>query len=382
MSKYDDFDYHVGDAVAKGQPEDNAFTHIGFMLAWLIGRGLGKSKFFGPKIERQITDGTLRPNDLRDLVDGQLLTQTLKPEAVAFLDAYYHAGYPPDYEAAFPNLPEYGVPDDPEHQAVIDRLIDDSYGRWVAAGRPKPGSPGAVWARPFLTAPTPTGNPLTDLAQSWIAAGKAMPRSSADFQADPDFMARLAAIKPEDLNLVFEYSSPSSPEEIAAKLGLPEGIKIVRVERQESHVDQDLELVVATAIGVPLNLESLPASKWGAATLNRALRNLGVKGRDVVLVTGMGTPKGNPVVQVQSLPGVERDRLVPEFQQYHENLARGKWKDGLVGNLPARWGTAPIAEPWILVWFAVDGYVASIASGSDRETVEQMAKRLLGALRR
>lgn len=41
MSKYDDFDYHVGGAQANGQPDDNAFTHIGFMLSWLIRGGLG-----------------------------------------------------------------------------------------------------------------------------------------------------------------------------------------------------------------------------------------------------------------------------------------------------------------------------------------------------
>lgn len=154
MSKYDDFDYHVGDAVAKGQPEDNAFTHIGFMLAWLIGRGLGKTRSFGPKIERQVADGTLRPNDLRDLVDGQLLAQTLKPEAVAFLDAYYaSAGYSDDYEAEFGDLPDYGVPDDPEHQDRIDRRIDAAYDRWVAAGRPKMGTLARSGLRPASRRP-------------------------------------------------------------------------------------------------------------------------------------------------------------------------------------------------------------------------------------
>jgi hypothetical protein len=61
VTKYDDFDFYVGEAVASGQPEDNGFTHIGFMLAWLIRRGFGNAEMFGEEIIRQIEDGGLRP---------------------------------------------------------------------------------------------------------------------------------------------------------------------------------------------------------------------------------------------------------------------------------------------------------------------------------
>lgn len=379
MAKFDDFDYHVAAAVAGGQPENNAFTHIGLMLSWLIRHGLGKTKFFGPDIERQVADGTLCPNDLRDFVDGQLLGQTLKPEATAFLHAYYmSAGYAADYEVEFGDLPQYGVPDDPEHQARIDRRIDAAYERWVAAGRPKMGTAEALWAAPRLSA-AETGDPWAKLAQKWLDSGRPFPKDSDELRADPEFAAQLASMDLKDLDLTFQYSGPS---ELLDKFPLPEGIKVIRVERPVWHLDPDLEKTVADAIGLPMDLDSLPASKWGAATLSRAIRNLGLKGKDVVLVNGMGTVRAEPTVQVFRLTGVDRDRLLPEFRRYFENMVRGKWADGFVGDLPARWCRAMFAGPHYLIWFAIDEFVVYIASSAEKAEVERMAGNLLAALRR
>jgi hypothetical protein len=338
---------------------------------------LGKTRFFGPDIKRQVADGSLRPNDLRDFVDGQLLAQTLKSDGAAFLDAYYGGGYPTDYEAEFGDLPAYGVPDDPEHQIRIDRRIDDAYGRWVAAGRPKMGTPSALWAVPRLNT-LDTGDPWTELAQKWLDSGQPFPKDSDELRSNPELMAQMAAIDLKDLNITFQYSGPS---ELLDKFPLPEGIKVVRVESPQFHVDPDLESLVADAIGVPMHIESMPANKWDAATLNRAIRNLGLKGKDVLLVTGMGTARAEPTAQVYRVAGLDRDRLVPEFQRYFENMLRGKWSDGSVGDLPARWCRSNFAEPHNLVWFAIDGYVAYVASPAERSEVELMAGRLLAALR-
>lgn len=378
MTKYDDYDYHVAAAQAVGQPEDNAFTHIGFMLSWLIRRGLGRARYFGPDIERQVADGALRPNDLRDFVDGSLLAQTLKPEAAAFLNAYYMSGYPADYNIEFGDMPEYSVPDDADHQARIDARIDDAYSRWTAAGRPKIGTSDALWAVPRLKAPE-TGDPWTDMAQKWLDSGQPFPKNSDELRANPELTAALAAIDLKDLGITLQYSGSG---EFLDKFPMPEGIKVVRVEPVRFHVDPDLESLVAGAIGVPMDIESMPANKWGAATLNRAIRNLGVKGKDALLVTGMGTSGAHPVVQVHFLPGVDRDQLLPEFQRYLENRVRGKWQDGRAGDLPARWCLTKIAGPTNLAWFAIDGCVAYLAGGSDRSELEVMAGNLLAALRR
>jgi hypothetical protein len=55
-----------------------------------------------------------------------------------------------DYQDEFAELSDYSVPDDPEHQLRIDRRIDDAYERWLAAGRPKPSTPDALWSRQDL----------------------------------------------------------------------------------------------------------------------------------------------------------------------------------------------------------------------------------------
>jgi hypothetical protein len=91
MTKYDDFDWHAGDAIEKGQLEDGAFTHIGFILAWLIRRGVGNVDMFE------------------------------------------------DYAAEFGGLPDYGVSDDPAHEPRIDRRIEEAYKRvaW-RRGRQRP----------------------------------------------------------------------------------------------------------------------------------------------------------------------------------------------------------------------------------------------------
>jgi len=344
--------------------------------AWLIGHDLGRTKFFDSGIVDQVKDGTLRPNDLRDFVDGQLLAQTLKPDGAAFLDAYYMTGYPADYDSEFGTLPEYSVPDNPECQARIDRRIDASFHRWVAAGRPKAGSPEAVWGPPKLS-PSSAGDTMADLTRAWVAAGMPQPKTSADLAANPELAAILAATHTE---MTFTYSGPS---DLFEELRLPASINVVRVERPQSHLDPELESAVARAIGVPMDLESFPANKWGEATLNRAIRSLGMNGRDVVLVAGMGTVRAEPTIQVMSLPGVNRDRLLPEFKRYLENRVRGKWNDDVVDELPCRTCQVRFAgEASTLVWFAIDGFVVYVASAAGKAATDSMTLSLLLALRK
>jgi hypothetical protein len=356
MTKYDDFDYHVGEAVANGQPEDNAFTHIGFMLAWLIRRGFGNAELFGPEIVQQIEDGSLRPNDLRDLTDGQLLSDMLEGEGSAFLDSYYMSGYAADYESEFAGSPEYGVGDDSENEARIDHRIDAAYEQWVASGRP---------------AATTDGLPAMAVEiQKLLETGSPIP---------PDFMARLEelGIRPPPIeDIVFEYSGP---EELIPNLPVLPGVTIRRVERKVSHLNPHLESRVAAAIGRPMNMESLAASQWGAATLNRALRNLGIRGKDVMLVSGMGKVRAEPSVQVFAAPGIGQEALATEFKRFLENRVRGKWQDCLVGDVAARSCKVTFAESTNLLWFALDGFVVDLAT-TDDEAVHTMALSLLKAL--
>jgi hypothetical protein len=340
MSKYDDYDYHVGDAVAKGRPEDNAFTHIGFMIAWLIGRGLCDPEAFGQDISAQVVAGSIQPNLLRDYCDGKLMSGMLTREGSRFLDAYYTSGYFADYQAEFESLPDYGVPDDREHQARIERRINRAYERWVKANRPAPGDPGALWE--------PVMPPQADIEKA------------------------IASVP-----MVWEYYGP---EELLGKMPLPEGVQIVRAEPKRSHVDPALEATVAAAVGTLMDIESLPSHKWGSATLRRVLRDLGLGRSDAITVRAMGKT-AEPTVEVHRLRGVDRERIVGAFSRYFENRAGGKWMDGTVGDLPARWGTRTYAEPSTLVWFALDGFVAFLVSTAPSDVVSATALRLLEALR-
>ena len=338
MTKYDDFDWHVGDAIEKGQPADGAFTHTGFMLAWLIRRGMGNPDMFDRDIVRQVVDGTLRPDDLRDLVDGKLIDDMLEPEGAAFLDAYY-AAYLQDYAAEFGDLPDYGVADDTEHEARIERRIDEAYHRWLDAGRPAPGSPEALWE---------------------VAA---VPEIPADFDLS-------------NVKMVWEYSGP---EELLDKSLIPDGFTVAHIEPEPRHLDPAFEAIVAAAIRRPLLLESFASRHWAVASLNRALRNLGAQG--AVMIQGHGPGWTNPSVEVHRVSGSPGDALATEFKRYIENRAWAKWRDGIVGDIPARWGKEKQPGSSNLVWFAIDDYVVYLISSEDEKVLESMAVAVSAALK-
>jgi hypothetical protein len=93
--------------------------------------------------------------------------------------------------------------------------------------------------------------------------------------------------------------------------------------------------MVATAIGRPLELESFVSRKWGAVALNRALRNLAAK--TAVMVQGHSLD-WTPGVEVHQVPGASREALLADFKRFLENRVRAKWRDGFVGETPARLG--------------------------------------------
>ena len=323
MAKYDDFDYHVGDAVKRGMPEDNAFTHIGFMLAWTVRHELADPEFFPGEIARQLRECELFANDLRDFTDGKLMSDMLLPEGSAFLDAYYRS-YLDEYGAEFADLPEYGVPDDAEHQARIDRRIDGAYSRWVGAGRPG----GAPATLPGLG---------VDGVATQIAASITGP-------------------------IVFEYSGPPELLDLSK---LPPGIEVRRVEPKRFHVDPEFEKRVADAIGKPMDLDSLPASSPPPLEPKKS-----------VMVTGMGG-EADPVVEVHSLAGFTADQLLPHFGRYYENRVGGRWRDSRVGTVLARVSNQVFADTaHVLVWYAVDGYAAYLGSRLPESEVLAMAERL------
>jgi hypothetical protein len=325
VTKYDDFDYHAGMAEKFGQPVDHGFTHIGFMLAWLLRHGLGQPSFVGTDIAGRLTSDRLRPNDLRDLVDGKLISDALTTEGAAFLDAYYAGGYLREYELEFADLPDYAVPDSPDQQARADRVIDRAYDSWVERGRPPALSRGALWSSPASEAETSPG--LDDLA------------------------GLVGAVEVHDLS--------------------------------KPHEDTVLETKIAAVIGLPIQTSSCVATTWGSSALNRTLRDLGVPKGDVIVANAMGTD-GDPLLQVYKVPMVNSTDLATAFWPSSHD-GRAGWQGLTINSVPAWASTVRPSrgEPaWTSVRCAVDGYAISISSSRGLAQAETLAAALIEALTR
>lgn len=226
MRKYDDFDFHARAAEESGQDSENGFTHIGFFLSWMLRRGLGDPSVFGSQVAGELRSGRMRANDLRDLVNGQLLSSMATTIGSEFLDAYYLGGYSADFDAEFSSSAPYSVTDDPDYQTRIDRRLDSAFESWVAAGQPSSDSPTALWH----TAPPPTD----------IAAAAA--------QAAAELAGTVTV-------------SPIS-------------------DAPQAHRDPVLETRVARAISVSSPVHSYTVRDWDSSTLNRALKSLGISTKD------------------------------------------------------------------------------------------------------
>ena len=69
VAVYDKLDWHFDSAVAAGQPPENAFTHIGFYLAWLIRHDLHNARFLPPEHVEAVKHGEMTGSDLADDID-------------------------------------------------------------------------------------------------------------------------------------------------------------------------------------------------------------------------------------------------------------------------------------------------------------------------
>ena len=79
--KYDDYDYHVGGEFPDDVPDENAWTHIGVFLIWLIEHGLHDPAFFddgrlGPAVAGIATRET-QPSTFLHECDGVLVSEML-----------------------------------------------------------------------------------------------------------------------------------------------------------------------------------------------------------------------------------------------------------------------------------------------------------------
>jgi hypothetical protein len=126
VAVYDKLDWQFDSAVSAGQPPENAFTHIGFYLAWLIRHDLHNPNFLPAEHVEAVKRGEMTGSDLADDIDMQLVSDVMNREGRAFSDARYGA-YATEYGEVFENLPDYSVVDDEANYRRAEELLDRQY---------------------------------------------------------------------------------------------------------------------------------------------------------------------------------------------------------------------------------------------------------------
>lgn len=133
--KYDDMDFHEGSTFEAGQQRENAYTHIGFYLVWLIRHDLHNPREFRKALIRDVKLGTLSGSDLIDDTDGKLVSDFMADEGISFSDARYET-YLGEYGHLFEAEPDYAVAGNAANYALVEPLLDELYAEWVRVGRP------------------------------------------------------------------------------------------------------------------------------------------------------------------------------------------------------------------------------------------------------
>ncbi len=287
MTAYDKLDWHYDAAVRAGQPAENAFTHIGLYLAWIIRHDLHDPDAFPADHVLAVKSGGMSGSDLADDIDGKLVADVLSAEGNAFTDAYYDR-YLEDYAATFAHLPDYGVVDEPDNYGRIEEVIDRRYQAWVADGRPAP------------------------------ASGEDDP--AVDTDSDPGAARELTAELDQliaELDFVRELPNPD----------------------QLPHVAPDLErLVPADLTDPPMDVYSTDATDWNSSLLNRALRRLGVRPDDTAVASAIGgSGPSTFVVTLYAVLGADAARLQEEFRLVIERPGRGPWETREIAGRTVMW---------------------------------------------
>lgn len=329
MAVYDKLDWHYDSAVSGGQPPENAFTHIGFYLAWLIRHDLHNPRFLPGEHVEAVKRGEMTGSDLADDIDTKLVSQVMNHEGRAFSDARYGT-YTTKYGEEFNDLPDYAVVDDEANYRRAEQLLDRLYADWVAAGRPK--------------APP-----------------------------EPPFEGDMP--KPTSISVMLP---PGFSEDELGELLAPWGNTEVTVmrpptEAQMPHLAPDLEALIPRDLTVPpMEVSSVRATDWGSSLLNRALKRLETRPKDAVVVTGMGGLGGQTLtVTIYGVPGVSAERLAAEFQTVFPHLPGSKWQAREIAGKSVAWASG---REFTQAYWTRDGQVVGVVG--DAGAVERAVSRL------
>ncbi len=272
MTKYDDVDWHLDGAVEAGQPEENAFAHIGLYLSWLVQRDQVETWWLTAEDLRAAKAGEITGSDLADTTDGKLMSDFIAEDGRAFTDWYYER-YLDDFALEFDDLPLYGVGDSQSAQARLHPVLDRRYAEWVSAKRPER----RTQAEDQKAANSPkefTGMMVGGLG----GTDELRPEAAAALES---FLTQLQKT----------------------------GVTVLKAP-PEPHAAPDLESLIPPDLGPNRAVSSTTAILWRSATLDRVLRKLDVARKDAVVVIGMAG-RGDEAVtaDITRFPGITEDEL-------------------------------------------------------------------------
>ena len=316
MTSYDRIDWHLNGAIEAGQPEENAFAHIGLYLAWLIRHDLHDPSTFPRDHIDAVKRGEMTGSDLADDVDGKLVGRDMNAEGRAFSDARYEA-YLDEYGTLFDDLPEYSVKDDPAAYAKVERLLDRIYAEWVETGRQGP--PQRV-------------DPVIDVE---------------DFPATSSMVMVPQGMEQDQIQDLLAY--------------LPGDVQVLASDAvgPHSHVAPELEGLIPTDLtSPPMEIESDPASGWGSSLLTRALKRLGVAPKDAVVVHGMGGGGDRTLtVTIYEVPMIDASSLASEFRSVIFRLPGTEWEARTIDGRDVMWASG---QEFTVAFWTRDGMVVHV----------------------
>jgi hypothetical protein len=142
MANIDRADWHYGGNYPAGLPTENAGTHIGMYLAWVVHRNLGSTELaqlagdtYSWVLTREVTGRDL----LFTKLDEKFFYQLLSPEGEAFTRSYYETnGYANDYDRVLGgDLPSlYHVKDTWENFDKLAPVLDERLAAWRSLNSP------------------------------------------------------------------------------------------------------------------------------------------------------------------------------------------------------------------------------------------------------
>lgn len=132
---YDKAKYHDETIQTLGLPEEHAYNHTTFFMAWLVKNHLMSEEFENDGPVNDYRHEKITINKLYEWWDCCLISDMLSLEGNAFAQAYFDfnkGSYLKDYhERLQKNLPsEFHVPYTAENEATIHAVIDQRFKEW------------------------------------------------------------------------------------------------------------------------------------------------------------------------------------------------------------------------------------------------------------